>query len=43
MTHDEIMNLIDRSLFAEIGYTDEEGRQNIARPSVYGTKAWAGI
>ena len=31
MTHDEIMNLIDRSLFAEIGYTDEEGRQNIRK------------
>ena len=31
MTHDEIMNLINRSLFAEIGYTDEEGRQNIRK------------
>ena len=31
MTHDEIMNLIDRSLFATIGYTDENGRQNIRR------------
>ena len=31
MTLDEIMNLIDRSLFAEIGYTDEEGRQNIRK------------
>ena len=31
MTHDEIMNLIDRSLFAEIGYTDESGRQNIRK------------
>ena len=31
MTHDEIMDLIDRSLFAEIGYTDEEGRQNIRK------------
>ena len=31
MTHDEIMNLIDRSLFAEIGYTDEDGRQNIRK------------
>ena len=31
MTHDEIKNLIDRSLFASIGYTDEEGRQNIRR------------
>lgn len=31
MTHDEIMNLINRSLFAEIGYTDESGRQNIRK------------
>ena len=31
MTQDEIMNLINRSLFAEIGYTDEEGRQNIRK------------
>ena len=31
MTHAEIMNLIDRSLFATIGYTDEQGRQNICR------------
>lgn len=31
MTHDEIMDLINRSLFAEIGYTDEEGRQNIRK------------
>ena len=31
MTFDEIMNLIDRSLFAEIGYTDEAGRQNIRK------------
>ncbi len=31
MTHDEIMDLIDRSLFAEIGYTDESGRQNIRK------------
>ncbi len=31
MTHAEIMNLIDRSLFATIGYTDEQGRQNIRR------------
>ena len=29
MTKDEIMNLINRSLFASIGYTDDEGRQNI--------------
>ena len=31
MTHDEIMNLINRSLFASIGYTDTQGRQNIRR------------
>ena len=31
MTIDEIMNLINRSLFAEIGYTDETGRQNIRK------------
>ena len=31
MTLDEMMNLIDRSLFAEIGYTDESGRQNIRK------------
>lgn len=31
MTIDEIMNLIDRSQFASIGYTDELGRQNIRR------------
>ena len=31
MTYDEIMNLIDRSLFATIGYTDEQGRQNVRR------------
>ena len=31
MTKDEIMNLINRSLFAEIGYTDEAGRQNIRK------------
>ena len=31
MTKDEIMDLIDRSLFATIGYTDEEGRQNVRR------------
>ena len=31
MTSDEIMNLINRSLFAEIGYTDDEGRQNIRK------------
>ena len=31
MTHDEMMNLINRSLFATIGYTDEQGRQNVRR------------
>ncbi len=31
MTKDEMMNLINRSLFATIGYTDEEGRQNVRR------------
>ena len=31
MTKDEIKNLIDRSLFASLGYTDENGRQNIRR------------
>ena len=31
MTHDEMMNLIDRSLFATIGYTDEKGRQNVRK------------
>ena len=31
MTKDEMMNLINRSLFAMIGYTDEEGRQNVRR------------
>ena len=31
MTNDEIMSLIDRSLFATIGYTDEAGRQNVRR------------
>ena len=31
MTHDEIMDLINRSLFAEIGYTDKQGRQNIRK------------
>ncbi len=31
MTINEIRNLIDRSLFASIGYTDENGRQNIRR------------
>lgn len=31
MTNDEIMNLVNRSLFASIGYTDEAGRHNIRR------------
>lgn len=31
MTKDGIMSLINRSLFADIGYTDEEGRLNIRR------------
>ena len=31
MTKDEIMHLVNRSLFATIGYTDEVGRQNVRR------------
>lgn len=31
MTNNEIMALIDRSLFATMGYTDESGRQNVRR------------
>lgn len=31
MTRDEMMNLVNRSLFATIGYTDEAGRQNVRR------------
>ena len=31
MTTDELMNLVNRSLFATIGYTDEAGRQNVRR------------
>ena len=31
MTKDELMNLVNRSLFATIGYTDEAGRQNVRR------------
>ncbi len=31
MTKDEIMSLINRSLFASLGYTDSEGNQNIRR------------
>lgn len=31
MTKDELMNLVNRSLFATIGYIDEEGRPNSRR------------
>ena len=31
MTKEEMMNLIDRSLFATIGYTDEKERQNVRK------------
>ena len=31
VTKDEVMHLINRSLFATIGYTDEAGRQNVRR------------
>ena len=31
MTKEEIMHLVNRSLFATIGYTDEEDRQNVRR------------
>ena len=31
MTKDEVMDLINRSLFASIGYIDEAGRQNVRR------------
>ena len=31
MTTDEMMYLVNRSLFASIGYADEEGRQNVRR------------
>ena len=31
MTKDEIMHLVNRSLFATIGYSDEVGRQNVRR------------
>ena len=31
MTHDEMMGLVNRSLFAILGYTDEKGRQNVRR------------
>ena len=43
MTKDELMNLVNRSLFATIGYTDEAGRQNVRRVFAYGTRDWAGI
>ena len=31
MTHDELAALVNRSLFADLGYTDEQGRPNIRR------------
>lgn len=31
MTKDELMNLINRSLYATLGYTDEMGRPNVRR------------
>ena len=31
ITKDELMNLINRSLFATIGYNDEQGRPNVRR------------
>ncbi len=31
MTKDEMMALVDRSLFATLGYTDEKGRPNMRR------------
>ena len=31
MTHEEIQNLIDRSLFADLGFIDAEGRPAIRR------------
>ena len=31
MTHDELSALVNRSLFASLGYTDEQGRPNIRR------------
>lgn len=31
MTHDEMMGLVNRSLFAILGYADEKGRQNVRR------------
>ena len=31
MTKEELMHLVNRSLFATVGYTDELGRQNVRR------------
>ncbi len=31
MTHEELTALVNRSLFADLGYTDEKGRQNIRK------------
>ena len=31
MTKDELMNLVNRSLFGTIGYVDEDGKQNIRK------------
>ena len=31
MTHEELSALVNRSLFADLGYTDEQGRQNIRK------------
>lgn len=31
MTYEELAALVNRSLFADLGYTDEDGRQNIRR------------
>ena len=31
VTKEEMMDLVNRSLFAVIGYTDEQGRQNVRR------------
>ena len=31
MTNEELMSLINRSLFATLGYTDEQGRPNVRR------------
>ena len=40
MTKNEIMNLVNRSLFATIGYTDELGRQNVRRVFCVWHKGW---